>query len=109
MDKLKNNLEKLKVLSCCGKKNRIKILKNGDENLILCVCECILNTLNGNIQYPPKIFKKLKSVKYILRKINKLKNINDKKKILIQKGGFLQYLLPAAITVITSLIENFQK
>ena len=80
MDKLKNNLEKLKVLSCCGKKNRIKILKNGDEHLILCVCECILNTLNGNIQYSSKIFKKLKSVKYILRKINKLKNIKIKKK-----------------------------
>jgi hypothetical protein len=109
MEKLKNNLNKLKVLSSCNKKKRITILRDGDSNLILCLCECILNTLNGNIKYPPQIFKKLKSIKYILRKINKLKKIKEKKKILIQKGGFLQYLLPAAISVITSLIENLKK
>jgi len=84
-------------------------LKNADEDFILCICECILNTLNGHINYSPKVFKKLEKNKNILRKINSIKKLKDKKKILIQKGGFLQYLLPAAISVITNLIENFQK
>jgi hypothetical protein len=109
MEKLKHNLDKLKILSCCNKKNRIKILKEGNKDFILCICECILNTLNGNIKYPPKVFEKLKKNKYVLRKINKIKKVKEKKDFLIQKGGFLHYLLPAAISVITSLIENLRK
>ena len=33
--------------------------------------------------------------------------LKQKKKILVQQGGFLEYLIPAAISGITSIISSF--
>jgi hypothetical protein len=110
MERLTKNFDTLKVLSCCNKHKRNKILKDADNELILSICECIVNTLNGNVKFPPKIFNKLKKNKYIIRKINKSRNnLKKTKKILIQQGGFLQYLLPAAVTLLTGIIERLSK
>lgn len=66
--------------------------------------ECVIKTLNGKIKISKKDKFKLNRFKYSLRKI-----LSRKKKILIQEGGFLQYILPSAIALITTFIEKFLK
>lgn len=109
MEKLEKNLNVLKTLSCCKRKKRISIIKNGKRDLIKSIDECILNTLNGNVQLDKKVKDKLKRYKYSLRKILRKKKLKDKKNILIQEGGFLSTLLPTAIVIITSLLDKLKK
>lgn len=112
MENLKNNLETLKLICNCTKKTKTKqlIQKLGNENLIKTLNDCILNTLNGNINISHKDKIKLKKFKSFLRKILKFKKIKDKKKLLVQQGhGFLPLILPGAITLITALLDNFYK
>jgi hypothetical protein len=107
MEKLKKNLETLKLLCDCKKKVKHNILKRGKKDLILAINECVLNTLNGNVELTKREKEKLEKFKYTLRKLLKKKSIQYKKKILIQEGGFLQVLLPSAISLIGSLLEYF--
>ena len=107
MEKLEKNIHILKLLSSCNKKLKKSLITKGDKSLILTLTECILNTLNGNIEISQKDREKLLKHKYTLRKTLKVKSIKGKK-VLLQKGGFLQYILPAAITVIISLLENLK-
>ena len=93
---------------------RIKksIIQNSDSKLINKICELILNVLNKNISIPEATYKSLlpqaKYLRIILRKKLKLR---DKKKILIkkgiQKGGFLQFIIPAVISAIGGIISSY--
>jgi hypothetical protein len=107
MEKLKNNLPYLKILSCCSKKIRINILNSSNKDLINVINECIINTLNGNVKLTEKDKEKLAKHKYLLRKLIKNKFVGTKKEILIQKGGFLQILLTSAISLIENILENY--
>ena len=112
MEELKLNLETLKKICNCTKKTNTKNLLNSskDNSLIRVLNDCILNTLNGNVKVSEKEKARLKKYKGILRKILKEKKLTSKKKFLIQKGqGFLPLILPGAISLITSLIDYFQK
>ena len=109
MDKLSKNLNTLKTLSCCRKRIKDNLIKRGKKDLINSVCECVLNTLNGKIKLTKKDTIKLSKFKYSLRKLLKKKSQKDKKKIIIQEGGFLQILLPSAIALITSILNNRKK
>jgi hypothetical protein len=109
MEKLKKNLPTLKILSCCSKKLRTKIIKSSKKDLIKAINECIINTLNGNVKLTEEEKSKLERHKYLLRKLLKQKFVGTKKKILIQNGGFLQVLLPSAISLISNILENLQK
>ena len=109
MEKLENNLPSLKILSCCSKKIRSKILKSSNKDLIKAIKECIINTLNGNIKLSDREKKLLQKHKYLLRKLLRNKFVGTNRKILIQNGGFLQVLLPSAISFISHIIENLRK
>lgn len=112
MENLVNNLDNLKKICNCTKKTNTKNLINSskDKSLIKVLSDCILNTLNGNINLPEKEKKKLKKFKSILRQILNEKVLTKKKKLLIQHGqGFLSILLPGAISLISALIDNFKK
>lgn len=106
MDKVSNNFETLKKLSCCTKRIKDHVIKKGKRDLIHTICECVHNTLNGNVRLTPKDLKKLARHKYSLRKLLSKKNLKDKKEILIQKGGFLNILLPSAIALLTSILKK---
>ncbi len=111
MEYLKNNLPTLKLICNCTKKsNTKKLIIEGDDNLIRVLNDCVLNTLNGNINLSKKEKKRLRKFKIYLRRILKQKTTKDKKKILVQEGhGFLPLILPGAITLITALLENIIK
>jgi hypothetical protein len=69
MEKLKQNIQILKILSCCDKNLKNKLITRGNKSLINSLTECILNTLNGNIKISTKVKSKLLKYKYQLRKI----------------------------------------
>lgn len=109
MEKLDTNLDNLKLLSCCSKKIKDKLIIKGNKELIKSIEECVLNTLNGNINFTKKDKGKLLKFKQPLRRFINENSQKKKKKILIQQGGFLQILLPSAITVITEILRILNK
>ena len=107
MENFEKNLEKIKVLAKCkNKKLRNLLIKNSDKEVICTLCEIIDNILHGNIPLNEKTKNKLKKYKNILRKFIKKSSLNTKKKILIQKGGFLQILIPSVISAVASIIGS---
>ena len=110
MDHFSKNKELLKIL---GSKinNRYKkaIINSADKSLIRAICELSLNLLQGNIQLTKANFEKLKVFKKVLRKLvskEKSKSLALKKKIIIQNGGFLEYLIPAVIGGLSTIIGD---
>jgi hypothetical protein len=104
MNRLKKNKQLLELTAISKKKLRDSIIKGGDREFIYSICECVLNVMNGNVKINNHTFNKLKVYKNTFKKLLKKSKLKDKKKILIQKGGFLQYLIPAVITGISSII-----
>lgn len=105
--RLKRNYDFVKVLAKAKKRQRDAILINSDSDLVLCLCECIENILNGNIKLSSKQKKKLQRHKKALRNICDCKTkVSDKKKILVQKGGFLPLVLAPILGVAGSLLGD---
>jgi len=97
----------LKELANKKSKYRITILKKADPKLILAICEVIYNILEGNVPLNKNEKDILRKDKTILRKLVEKNKIAYKKRLLIQKGGFiLPLLLPAALSAIASALFN---
>ena len=90
---LKKNLPLLKYLATTKPKERNSIIKKGSPKLIKLICEVCLNTLNGNIPLSQQQKNRLKRHKNVLRKLAKSRLSTDKRKKMMQKGGFLPLLV----------------
>jgi hypothetical protein len=86
--------------------NKKSIFDKADKQLIKAICEGALNLLYGNLPISESDKEKLKSFKNLLRKLTQKSSLANKKKLLNQKGGFLNILLPAIVTGISSIINN---
>lgn len=106
IENIVNKQDLLKSLASCKLCMRKAILHKADKKLIQAICESILNMLSGNLHINTTDFEKLKKYKHIFRKLIKKSNLRNKKKILIQHGGFLKYLIPAVITGISSIVSS---
>lgn len=107
------------VLSCqnflhllCETKSKKKqkgLIKFANLKQINAICEVVLNILNGNINIEEDTYKKLKSKRQVLRELVDKVPLYQKK-YLLQKGGFLQFIIPSIIsglaTVVASLIDK---
>ncbi len=100
----------LKALGHCKLKIRKAILNNADKDLVDAICQCVFNLLQGNLDLTQAQKTELNKYRHTLRKLVQKSSLKTKKKILSQHGGFLQYLIPAAISgisqIISSLVEN---
>ena len=106
-DKFQANKELLIVLSKCQKKLRNSIIENASKDNINSICECILNVSNGNVHINQHTYKKLKPFSKTFKKLlDRKTKIKDKKQLIIQKGGFLQFLIPAIVSGIASIISS---
>ena len=105
INQCKNELIQLnKLKNIKDRKKFVLNLKNCD---IYAISEIASNCLLGNIPLNNCQFKNLKKYKNILRKIsNKKTALNLKKKIIIQKGGFLNILLPSVLSLLATYIGN---
>ena len=102
-------LRDLKLIQNCPASLRKHLLKKLPLRSVKGICECSLNVLNGNLPISSQQKKKLRKYKVTLRKIaNRKESLPKKKKIIIQEGGFLNILIPAAISAISTLIHGVQ-
>ena len=106
MKKISQNYDYLKILAKCDKKMRNSILKGANKDLIHSLCECIYNILRGNVELTDSDKNQLNKYKNSLRKLLTNNSIKEKKKILIQKGGFLQILLPSVISGLATILSS---
>lgn len=110
MSRILKNKDFLQLLCTGNKKLKKTLIQNGTPDQIKSICEIILNLLRGNIKLTDEELDKLKKKKKILRQLSKKNQSSKKRKILIQKGGFLQFLIPALIsglaTIVSSAIEK---
>jgi len=103
----KKQLAQLKLLQICPKKLRKQFIEKVDKQYIKTICECCLNTLKGNVPLTTQQKKKLSKHKGALRQLsNRRLALSKKRKIISQKGGFLNILIPSVLSVITSLIHG---
>ena len=104
------------ILNILGDPNANKRMKEGivkscDTKTINKICEIVLNVLNKNIKLDETELSHLKPyAKYCRKLLDKKINIKEKKKILlkkgIQRGGFLQFIIPAVISGIATIISS---
>lgn len=108
MKRLRSHKHTLQVLKNANPKLRKAILESGDDELIKTIIECVINTLNGNHKISTQVKQKLCKYKNCFRKLIQPKiSLKKKRKIIIQKGGFLLPLLGSILSgVIGSLINR---
>lgn len=86
---------------------RKAILLNADDELIKTIVECVINTLNGNHTTTAQTRTHLGKFKHCLRKIcNPRVPLPQKRKIIIQKGGFLGVLLSSILSGLIGRLLN---
>ncbi len=109
-DRLCKNLPLLKLLYKASSKQRRVILQSASDQLILTLCEIALNVLRGTIPLNNAQFRRLKKRKEEIKyAASKKINVEKKKRMINQRGGFLLPLLSVAIPFITSLITSRQQ
>ena len=106
IDRAKRNFHLLVSIADCKRCIRNSLIEKGFKDFIESLLDCVDNLLKNNINLSPEEFESLKKFKLLIRKLVKKGKLKEKKKLLIQKGGFLQYFIPAAISTISALISN---
>lgn len=96
----------LRALYHLNNKQRSAVLQKADLKLVKCICECALNILRGNVPLKHSHKQRLKRYACILRRLaDKNNSWKNKKRIIVQRGGFLPLLLaPILGTVLSRLI-----
>jgi hypothetical protein len=105
MGKLNKHKYILHALANCNKKIRKGIISNSNKEVIDSICDCVFNVVSGNIKIDDKHKKKLKIYNKTFKNLLTTKNLKKRKDILIQKGGFLQYLIPALVSGVASIVS----
>ena len=105
----KQQLKDLELLKTCPASLRKHLLKKIPNRCVKAICECTLNVLKGNVPLSKHQKKSLEKYKSTLRKIGSKKgSLFTKKKLIVQQGGFLNILIPAALTAISTLINRIR-
>ena len=105
MKRLRSNYHALHVQKAATPKLRKAIVSNCDSELVNSICECVLNVLNGNVKLSGCVTRKLRKHKTVLHKVaDKRVPISSKKKLIVQRGGFLLPLMSAMLPALATLI-----
>lgn len=101
-----NNLVEL---SKAKPKLRQKLLQSAKPETIRAIAECVHNVCNGNVRISPKTKNRLKRHKACWRRlVDKKVSLKKKRKILMQKGGFLpSFLIPVIGSIASALVSKF--
>ena len=100
IDSVINQENTIKTLLTSKPSIRKLIVSKGDKNFYRAICVIILNILQGKIKLTEKETLLLQKYKNYLRKIIEPSTVK-RKRILIQKGGFLSTLLPILLNGIS--------
>jgi len=108
MNRLKSQLHFLHVLKDAKPQASRALFTSADDDLIKAIVECAINTLNGNNKLTKQDKGKSSKYKNRLRALVKPKiSFKSKRKLLVQKGGFIVPLLTSILLgFIGSLING---
>ena len=108
MNQFKAQLHFLRVLKDAKPPARRALLSSASDELIKAIVECAINTLNGNHKLSKEEKGKLGKFKNRLRAlVNPKISFKNKRKLLIQRGGFIVRLLTGILSsVIGAIINN---
>ena len=109
IERLKKHAKTLEFLQKVPAPLRRSILQKASPELIHCICDCAHNILQGNVSISSQQKAKLSKYKTKLRQLTDRKVSQQKKKKLIQTGGFLPLLLGALAPVLGSVIGGLVK
>lgn len=107
-ERLNRNIVYLQTLSKAKGPLRTAIINSAPNDLIICICDCAHNFLNGNIPFTEKEVQHLSRYKDIVRYLgkNKKKQIKEKRQLIVQNGGFLPLLLTPILSIVGSLLAD---
>ena len=104
---ISDEASEIELLRTAEPKLRKAIISNCNKELVNSISECILNVLNGNVKLAGCNTSKLRKHKDTLRKVaDKRIPLSAKKKLIVQRGGFLLPLLSTILPAIASLIVS---
>ncbi|PVD35100.1 hypothetical protein C0Q70_06381 [Pomacea canaliculata] len=97
----------LKLL--CGAKPKVikEVLKGASPDLIKAISECSLNVLKGHVHLTPAQKKRLCKYKEDLRLLARRNTSVKRRKQILQKGGFLSFLLKPILGALGGLVGSF--
>jgi hypothetical protein len=96
-------LKRLRRMTLSERKQYIKLC---GKKFIYDVCECVKNLLKGNVPLKSAHLTCLKRHKQSLRQLSVKSTSLRARKKLLQKGGFLGFLLPSLISGLVSLVSG---
>lgn len=103
--KEKQYITLLSKTKCPKKRNLLVDMANKEQ--IDAISEIILNTLKNNVPLKTRDKNKLRPYKQTLRNLaKKSTSLKKRKHILKQRGGFLSFLLPLALTTLANIIPQ---
>lgn len=103
----REQLQELRLIQTCPKHLRKQLLQKLPLKTVKTICECVFNTLRGNVKLTSHQKKRLAKYKYTLRKVGSRQGtLYTKKRLIAQRGGFLNILIPAAVTALSALING---
>lgn len=85
---------------------RSLLLQSSGRKLRL-ISECCLNFLRESFRVPPATVTKLRPYKRVIRTLaTKRSPVGERRRLLVQQGGFLPLLIPAAISFLSHLLTR---
>ncbi|MCP4500443.1 MAG: hypothetical protein GY822_10830 [Deltaproteobacteria bacterium] len=103
-ERTRKYLPVLKRINRLGDKVKRQFIRTADKDFVDCVSECAKNIIKGNVPLTPTQLKRLRREKNNVRALALKKTSLNKKKRILQKGGFLGALLPPVLGVLGSLL-----
>jgi hypothetical protein len=101
----KSNYHHLQILKKAKPRLRKAINNNSDSELFKTTNECVLNVLRCNVALTTCQKEKLQKFKFPLRSLaDKRVTLSSKKRLIIQRGGYIIPLLSAILPTIAGLI-----
>ena len=108
MKRIRSNYHSLHVLKDARPKLRRAILAHSDGELINSVGECALNVLQVNVKLSKCAKRRLRKFRRQLGTVaDKHVPVARKKKVIIQRGGFLVPRLTVVLPTIASLVYDY--
>jgi hypothetical protein len=94
----------LKQIIKCNSSDRNILIQQASPDQIRALTEIAYNIVQGKFSLPHETLNKLKTHKLHIRKLSK-KTVShkDKKKLLVQKGGFLPLLVTPILSVLGAI------
>lgn len=104
--RIKRQAPLLKLLSKAKPATVRAVIKEADKDLVDALCECALNVLSGTVSLSKPARKKLLRHKSTLRCLSGKSLSTHRKKVLLQKGGFLGALLGPVLGILGNVLGS---